>query len=410
MVPAKLKQTAITIRNQKSDFRARGQVIIFPGYMRVYVEGQDNPELDLVNKERVLPNLSIGDNLTCEKLGSIPYYKSLLQDLQASLVKNLELNGIGRPSTFASILDTIVKRGYVDRDRGKLTPTYLGSKVTQLLENHFTNLVDLKFTAKMEEGLDEISRGERESLPFISNFYHGGEKFAGLSKMLEEKVDIPKKCVQLKYQNQLKILQKEELENMGLILGGEETKSIPEKIYIGDLTLDVIENIFQQEEPSNDPIGKHPDTQESVWIKKGPYGFYVQLGDTKARKSIPKEKSISDINLDYALELLALPRMIGKHPETDEPIMADYGRYGPYIKSGKQNASLRGPETPLDISLDKSIELLANRNKKSSELKIIGKHPETGEDLSLKEGRYGPYVSDGKINAALKKTNIALKQ
>ena len=403
MVPAKLKQTAITIRNQKSDFRARGQVIIFPGYMRVYVEGQDNPELDLANKERVLPNLSIGDNLTCEKLEFLSHTtKPPARFTEASLVKNLELNGIGRPSTFASILDTIVKRGYVDRDRGKLTPTYLGLAVTQLLENHFTNLVDLKFTAKMEEGLDEISRGERESLPFISNFYHGGEKFAGLSKMLEEKVDIPKVCT-IEIPEPIKDSTEGRIGKYGPYLRrGEETKSIPEKIYIGDLTLDVIENIFQQEEPSNDPIGKHPDTQESVWIKKGPYGFYVQLGDTKTRKSIPKEKSISDINLDYALELLALPRMIGKHPETDEPIMADYGRYGPYIKSGKQNASLRGPETPLDISLDKSIELLANRNKKSSELKIIGKHPETGEDLSLKEGRYGPYVSDGKINAALK--------
>jgi DNA topoisomerase-1 len=151
-----------------------------------------------------------------------------------------------------------------------------------------------------------------------------------------------------------------------------------------------------------------------VWIKKGPYGHYVQLGDSKTRKGIPKNYPLSDVDLDYGLQLLALPRTVGVHPESGDMITADYGRYGPYIKCGKQNATLRGPETPLDVSVEKSVELLANRNKRSSELRILGDHPETGESLVVKDGRYGPYISDGKVNASLKgdltPENITLEQ
>ena len=149
-------------------------------------------------------------------------------------------------------------------------------------------------------------------------------------------------------------------------------------------------------------MGEDPESNQFVYIKKGPYGHYVQLGESKTRKSVPKDTPIDKVTLDLALKLLSLPRNIGIHPETKELIIADYGRYGPYIKCGKQNASIKRPETPLDITLEKSIELLANRNKKSSELRNLGKHPETGETLSLKDGRYGPYISDGKVNASLK--------
>ena len=149
-------------------------------------------------------------------------------------------------------------------------------------------------------------------------------------------------------------------------------------------------------------MGKDLETGEFIWIKKGPYGHYVQLGESKTRKSIPKETIIADVTLELALQLLTLPRNVGIHPETGESITADYGRYGPYIKCGKQNASLRGPETPLDIDVEKSVELLASRNKKSAELRSLGEHPETGETLSVKDGRYGPYISDGKVNASLK--------
>lgn len=415
MTPAKLKQIAVTIQNQKAEFRANGQVILFPGYMRVYVEGRDNPNKDLANKERILPAMVEGETMDCNTLESESHStKPPARFTEASLVKALEENGIGRPSTFASILGTIERRGYVDRNGGKLSPTFLGLAVTQLLENHFTNLVSKEFTAKMEDGLDEVSRGELESVPFITNFYRGGGRFAGLEKMLNEKVDIPAAC-SIAMPEEISESTEGRIGRFGPYLRrGDDTRSIPENIYMGDLTLETIEEIFNQEIKDDEPLGNDPESGEPVWIKKGPYGHYVQLGDSKTRKGIPKNYPLSDVDLDYGLQLLALPRTVGVHPESGETITADYGRYGPYIKCGKQNATLRGPETPLDVSVEKSVELLANRNKRSSELRTLGDHPETGESLVVKDGRYGPYISDGKVNASLKgdltPDNITLEQ
>ena len=403
MRSAKLMQTAVTIQNQKAEFRANGQVVLFPGYMKVYVEGKDNPDKDLANKERILPSFNVGEKLTCESVEAESHQtKPPARYTEASLVKSLEENGIGRPSTFASILATIVRRGYVDRKSGKLSPTYLGLAVTQLLENHFTNLVSKEFTAKMEDGLDEVSRGELDAIPFMTNFYRGGGRFAGLENMLGEKVDIPTAC-SIAMPEKIAETTEGRIGRYGPYLRrGDDTRSIPEDIYMGDLTLDTIENIFSQETKEDEPLGNDPDSGESIWIKKGPYGHYVQLGDTKTRKGIPKNYDLNAVDLEYALKLLSLPRDVGMHPDTNEMVTADYGRYGPYIKCGKQNAAIKGTETPLDITLERAIELLANRNKTSSELKNLGKHPETGEDLVVKDGRYGPYISDGKVNAALK--------
>ena len=415
MTSAKLKQTAVTIQNQKAEFRANGQVILFPGYMRVYVEGRDNPNKDLANKERILPAMVEGETLVCSALESESHStKPPARFTEASLVKTLEENGIGRPSTFASILGTIVRRTYVDRNGGKLSPTYLGLAVTQLLENHFTNLVSKEFTAKMEDGLDEVSRGELESVPFMTNFYRGGGRFTGLEKMLDEKVDIPAAC-SIAMPEEISESTEGRIGRFGPYLRrGNDTRSIPGNIYMGDLTLETIEEIFKHEMKDDESLGNDPESGEPVWIKKGPYGHYVQLGDSKTRKGIPKNYPLSDVDLDYGLQLLALPRTVGVHPESGEKITADYGRYGPYIKCGKQNATLRGSETPLDVSVEKSVELLANRNKRSSELRTLGDHPETGESLVVKDGRYGPYISDGKVNAALKgdltPDNITLEQ
>ena len=403
MKSAKLMQTAVTIENQKAEFRANGQVILFPGYMRVYVEGRDNPDKDLANKEKILPALDVGEKLNCKSLESESHNtKPPARFTEASLVKSLEENGIGRPSTFASILATIVRRGYVDRKSGKLSPTYLGLAVTQLLENHFTNLVSKEFTAKMEDGLDEVSRGELDAVPFMTNFYKGGGRFAGLENMLEEKVDIPTAC-SIMVPEVIADTTEGRIGRYGPYLRrGDDTRSIPEDIYMGDLTLEIIENIFSQEAKEDESLGSDPETGESIWIKKGPYGHYVQLGETKTRKGIPKNYDLNSVDLEYALKLLSLPRDVGVHPDTNEMVTADYGRYGPYIRCGKQNAPIRGAGTPLDITLEQSIELLANKNKKTSELRNLGKHPETNEDIVVKDGRYGPYISDGKVNAALK--------
>ena len=307
MKSAKLKQTTITILNQKAEFRANGQMILFPGYMKVYVEGIDNPNKDLANKERILPNLEIKEVLNCKTVAPDSHStKPPARFTEASLVKALEENGIGRPSTFASILATIVRRGYVDRKSGKLSPTYLGLAVTQLLENHFTNLVSKEFTVKMEDGLDEVSRGELDAVPFMTNFYKGGGRFAGLEKMLDEKVDIPAACT-IAVPKEITESTEGRIGRYGPYLRrGEDTRSIPNDIYMGDLNLETIEKIFNEETKEDEPLGNDPNTGDEIWIKKGPYGHYVQIGDTKTRKGIPKNFSLSEVDIEYALKLLSL--------------------------------------------------------------------------------------------------------
>ena len=402
MLPAKIKQTTISIENSDMIFKAYGQVIVFPGYMRVYVEGSDNPEEELANKEKILPKMSKDEKLFCKSLLSKEHStKPAARFTEASLVKDLEANGIGRPSTFASILETIVYRGYVERKSGQLSPTFLGLAVTQLLENHFSSLVDNQFTAKMEDGLDEISRGEKQAIPFMKEFYFGDKNNPGLESMLDDKVDIGKACTIALPQNVLEGIEGRIGKYGPYLTHNEKTFSIPEEIYFGDLTLGKIEDILNDVR-EDESLGKDPESNEEIWIKKGPYGHYVEIGETKKRKGIPKGYDLNKVDLDYSLQLLSLPRLIGVHPESEEEIMADYGRYGPYIKMGKSNGRIIGDITPLNITIDQAIQILKKRTQGSSELKSLGEHPKTGEELLLKEGRYGPYISDGKFNAALK--------
>ena len=405
MLPAKLKQTSIIISNQEMEFKASGQIIIFPGYMKIYVEGKDNPDAELANKEKILPELSVNEELLCSNLTAHAHKTNPPSRFtEASLVKEMETNGIGRPSTFASALDTIVRRGYVQKTKSNLSPTYLGLAVTQLLENHFSTLVDKKFTAKMENGLDAISRGELEALPFMKDFYFGSKDFSGLETMLDEKVDIGKACT-IPIPSELESEIDARIGRYGPYLRKDsDSRSIPENIFIGDLTADIIDSLFK-EQREDEPLGKDPETDEDILLKKGPYGYYVQLGETTKRKTIPKGTAIDQVGLDLAISLLSLPRVIGTHPDTNLPITADYGRYGPYLKMDKSNARLIGDITPLNVTVEQALEILSKSKKGSSEIRNLGKHPDTGEDLVLKEGRYGPYVSDGKVNAALKSEN-----
>jgi len=403
MKSAKLKQTSITINNQNTEFRASGQVILFAGYMDVYVEGRDDPKATNINKENVLPKLKENDLLSCEDLSiDESTTKPPARFTEASLVKEMEADGIGRPSTYSSIINKIQQKDYVRNNKGSLTPTFLAFAVTQLLENHFNPLVDTKFTAEMEDALDAIARGEQNSLPFMKEFYFGSESEAGLLKMLDEKIDIPKACIiPLNGNEKDPIIAR--VGNYGpYIQQGDVRRNIPDILAPGDITIEkALEILNANPDKEDKELGADPDTGQNILLKVGPYGPYVQLGDSKTRKSIPKNVELENVNIEYALSLLSLPRNIGEHPENKEQIFADYGRYGPYIKMGKQNASLRGPETPLDITLEKAVELLANRNKKSSTLRSLGSHPDSKEELVVKDGRYGPYISDGKINASL---------
>ena len=402
MKSAKIKQVSVTIINQNSEFRANGQIILFPGYMAAYVEGTDEANKSKENKETILPDLAKEQVLQCNDLISDEHNtKPPARFTEASLVKELELKGIGRPSTYAMIIETIVKRTYVHKKQSKLTPTFLGLAVTQLLENHFTSLVDSKFTAEMENGLDAISRGELESLPFMKEFYFGSNDRNGLVNMLDEKVDIGKACsVQLDDKDEP--IEVRVGQYGPFLRQGENRKSVPSDIYLGDLSIDKALEILNQEINEDKEIGTDPETSEVVFLKTGPYGPYVQLGDSSKRKAIPKGTEISEVNLEMALKLLALPRVVGMHPETKQEVKADYGRFGPYVTAGKgKNGRLPPQHSPLTIELDTALELIAKRTSGPQELRSLGDHPKTGEMLTLKDGRYGPYITDGKVNASM---------
>ena len=402
MKSAKIKQVSVTIINQNSEFRANGQIILFPGYMAAYVEGTDGANKSKENKETILPDLAKEQVLQCNDLISDEHNtKPPARFTEASLVKELELKGIGRPSTYAMIIETIVKRTYVHKKQSKLTPTFLGLAVTQLLENHFTSLVDSKFTAEMENGLDAISRGELESLPFMKEFYFGSNDRNGLVNMLDEKVDIGKACsVQLDDKDEP--IEVRVGQYGPFLRQGENRKSVPSDIYLGDLSIDKALEILNQEINEDKEIGTDPETSEVVFLKTGPYGPYVQLGDSSKRKAIPKGTEISEVNLEMALKLLALPRVLGMHPETKQEVKADYGRFGPYVTAGKgKNGRIPPQHSPLTIELDTALELIAKRTSGPQELRSLGDHPKTGEMLTLKDGRYGPYITDGKVNASM---------
>ncbi len=404
MKPARLKQTTISITNQKTEFQAVGKVILFPGFMRAYVEGRDDPNASLADKETVLPDVKVNDRLGCNELEVVERKtQPPARFTEASLVKELEAKGIGRPSTYANIIDRIQQKEYVESRKGTLIPSFLSVAVVQLLENHFESLVDARFTAAMEDELDRISRGEAEALPFIKGFYFGNDEATGLEEMLEARVDIRKACSIPLGENDGDAVEVR-VGNYGpYIQMGEQRKQVPRTLSPGDINLESALEIVNRGDEEPDTLGKDPETGEDILIKEGPYGKYVQRGDTKVRKAIPKGITVDELNLELALRLLQLPRSLGNHPDSGDEVFADYGRYGPYLKAGSTNQRLVAPDTPLNVSLDRAVEILANAKKPTAELKSLGKHPETGEAILLKSGRYGPFVTDGKVNAALPK-------
>lgn len=404
MKPAKLKRTMVEIENQNTIFRARGRVILFPGYMRVYVEGSDDPQGKLADRERILPELKEGQRLACKNLTPEEHStKPPARFTEASIIKEMEKQGMGRPSTWASIIGRIQEKDYVRNQKGTLKPTFLAVAVTQLLENHFASLVDLQFTAKMEDELDSISRGESELLPFMNSFYFGDDETTGLEQMLLDDIDIRKACmVQIANGGKEEIVIR--IGNYGPYLEqGDERRNIPAEFSLGDFSVEKAVAMLEQDTSQSQLLGVYNDSGQSIYLKEGPYGPYVQMGDSKIRKSLPKGTEKDDVDLNLALRLLAMPRILGVHPETGDEIKADFGRYGPYLIVGEKNMKLPQPHNPLEVTLDTAVTVIQNRNKPSSDIKTLGNHPDTGETLVLKEGRYGPYISDGKFNAALPK-------
>jgi len=427
MAEARITQINVSIGVENAIFRTAGKRIDFPGFFRAYVEGSDDPEAALENQEVILPNLKQGDTPICNKLEAIAHEtQPPARYTEASLVKTLESEGIGRPSTYASIIDTILNKNYAQMRNKALVPTFTAFAVTSLLEEHFRDLVDTSFTSKMEQTLDEIATGEAQWLPYLEKFYLGENGLAHQVKLGEEQIDT----------NHSKAVKLDNLDNVEVRIGrfgpfleaqnGEGTikATIPPELTPADLNSEQVETILRQKVEGPKELGLHPETGEPIFLfLTGRYGPYLQLGEqTEDKKKKPKTASIKtfkgvnpeDVNLDMAVTLLSLPRTLGEHPETGAKIQASMGRFGPYVvhdqgKDGKEYRSIKGDDDAFTITLERALELLAQpkttkggkRSTTKKALRELGVHPEDQEAINVYDGPYGPYVKHGKVNASI---------
>ncbi|QDU86122.1 DNA topoisomerase 1 [Planctomycetes bacterium Pla163] len=415
MADAKGHRVTLKVKGGRAVLQTSGKTIEFPGFLRAYVEGADDPTAELADKETVLPSVKEGEALDCVELGAKDHTtQPPARFTEASLVKELEAKGVGRPSTYASIIDTIIFREYVIKSSNALVPTFTAFAVVGLLENYFGALVDTTFTASMEDDLDRISNGELEALPYLKHFYFGGGDDPGLAKLLEQDIDARTSCTLPLGEDAKGVQINVRVGKYGPYLErGEDRASIPEGTAPDEVTLEhAVELLERGSGPTE--LGNHPETGQPVYLKSGRFGPYVQLGDPDEETGDkPKMKSLlpgmelDSVGLDDALKLLSLPRTVGVHPTMGEDILADYGRYGPYLRCGKETRSLKEPQEIFDIDVSGAVEVLAQEKKggrrQAKVLKELGVRESDGTEIKMLDGRYGPYVADGTYNASLPK-------
>ena len=409
-------------------FTASGKAITFPGFLRAYVEGADDPRADMPDKEMLLPRLAEGRQLRAERVAATDHTtQPTPRYTEATLVKELEARGIGRPSTYASIIQTIQDRGYVWHKGPALVPTFTAIAVVRLLINHLPDLVDYDFTARMEDELDAIASGEREPVPWLKDFYFGGGGGGngrpimrmGLQRLLDETSE----SIHPRDASKIVIGATDDGDEVVVRIGrfgpyaqlGEDgpRATVPEELAPDELTVTRALGLLQQAEAGGRQLGPHPETGEAVVVKEGRYGPYVQLGenggDVKPKMaSLWPGMSSDSVTLDEAVTLLSFPREVGADPETGEVITAQVGRYGPYLSMGKENRSLPDHASLLTVTVNQALALFkqpkgGRRRPSASVLKELGAHPESGTSLQVKTGRYGPYVTDGTVNATIPK-------
>ncbi|MDO9052927.1 MAG: type I DNA topoisomerase [Gallionella sp.] len=397
MAPARYDTVSADIRLGGDDtlFRANGQVLVFAGFISVYMEDVDDAEEEQGNK---LPLLVEGDILPIDKLfGEQHFTQPPPRFTEASLVKSLEEYGIGRPSTYATIISTLQTREYAVLDKKRFMPTDVGRVVTRFLTDHFTRYVDYNFTASLEDELDEVSDGKREWIGVLDEFWKG---FSGLIK---EKTNIerPQELLDEACPECGKPLAKK-LSRYGSFIS---CTNYPECKYKRSVSGE-----SQDDASARVELGAHPDTAQAVLLLRGPYGHYVQLGEViegeKAkpkRVSWPKEMPIEQADLAGALKLLSLPRELGLHPESNKKVIVNIGRFGPYIGHDGKFKSIPRSDSIFDVTLDRAVELLAQAKDGNTVLRTLGDHPEDKTTVEICSGRYGPYARHGKINATLPK-------
>ncbi len=418
MADARGRRISITIEGEGCIFQVGGKIIDFPGYLRAYVEGSDDPDAELADKETLLPDVSVGDLLDCTNLEPKSHTTAPPSRFsEAALTAALEEKGIGRPSTYASIIDTILNRGYVFKRGNALVPTWVAFSVVKLLESHLPSLVDYAFTKQMEDDLDAISRGEADRVEYLHRFWFGNGT-PGLEPRLENLLDE----IDAREIGTIPIGTPEGGELINVRVGrytpyleqGDRKATLPDETPPDEVTVAMAVELLENASKAEEPLGTCPDTNKPVFLRVGRFGPYIQRGSTEDEEKpqnagLLKGMEVDDIDLATALKLLSLPRELGTDPATEKKVVAHNGRYGPYVKSGDETRSLPNEISPLEVTLEQALELLAQPKKsrrfgaKKEPLRTFDESPATGNKIELLDGRYGPYVTDGETNASLPK-------
>jgi len=417
MADARLRLTTVQITVDNAEFRAVGRRVLFPGFFRAYVEGADDPSAALDDQETLLPPLKAGEHVRCTALEPLRHdTKPPARYTDATLVKALESEGIGRPSTYATIISTIEERGYVRKAGKQLIPTFTAFAVNCLLEQHFPDLVDMDFTAQMEQVLDEIAEGRRDGPPYLNTFYLG-------DKGLEQQVKVKEREIDPRALHALVLEEagaRVRVGRYGAYLEQERDGellrvSLPNDMPPADLVESEIKRLLSEKKTGPTPLGYDPASGEPIFVLQGPYGPYVQRGENgnsegksrpkPQRVSLPKGVAPESVTLDQAIALLNLPRTLGRHPDSGEPVEAGIGRFGPYVRHNGEYRSLAASDDVLTVTLERALALLAQAKgrQRTELLRELGPHPDDGEPVGLYDGRYGPFVKHGKLNASLPK-------
>jgi DNA topoisomerase I len=412
-----VRVAGISTQNERAEFGASGKIINFYGFLKAYVEDADDPDTDREDRERRLPPLAENDPLNVLRLGPLEHStRAPARYTEASLIKELEDREIGRPSTYATIIGTILDRGYVFKKGTALVPSYKAFAVTTLLEQHFGQLVDYEFTAHMEDVLDDIARGEAERVPWLRQFYFGDgaddSQDPGLKSLVSDISDIDARAVSSFPLEGTDIVVRVGRYGPYLERDGQRV-NVPEDMAPDELTLEKAEELFSQ--PSGEVVlGPDPETGRTLIAKGGRFGPYVTevLGEGDKNKprtgSLLKSMTLDSVTLDDAVKLLSLPRTIG---ELDgEAVTVQNGRFGPYVKKGTDSRSLESEEQMFTVTLAEAKELFAQPKTRGRAaraavppLRELGADPVSGMPMVIKDGRFGPYVTDGESNASLRK-------
>ena len=399
-------------------FKTSGREVIFPGFLRAYVEGTDDPDAALDDQDKLLPTMAQGDSPLNREVTALGHEtRPPARYTEATLVKALEKDGIGRPSTYASIIKTMLDRGYSFVKAKQLVPTFTAFAVTALLERTLSKMVDLEFTAKMEAELDDISDRD-EKTAYLKRFYHdlicvGIEASTSVDPKAISTIDHAKYGPYVvrvgKYGTYAEAPSTED--------GKSVRTTLPEDTAPSEVTEEWLKTLLDRSAASAEALGMHPDNGLPIYLLTGRFGAYVQLGETSDEKgaekpkraSLPKGKTPETLSLEEAVELLRLPRQVGLHPETGKRIVASIGRFGPYVEHERVFASLTPADDVLTVDLARALELFAAKSAKggrgsaAAPIRVVGKHPEDGTDIGIFEGKYGRYVKHGEVNATLPK-------